>query len=430
MRRSEASAIVVGAGLSGLAAASALQRGGLQVRVVEARDRVGGRIWTSRAWPDLPIDLGASWIHGVDSNPVTELAEQAGARYVRTRYGSSLWFGRDGRRLEVDGDLAESEDMLERIRAEIDDAASDLSLAQAVRGSQLWARSDASRRAMLRKWINTAVEHEYAADWEHISAWYFDEDGDDLPGGDALFPEGFDQIVGPLAEGLSIRTGDAVRRIARTTDGATVHLADGSALSADHVVVTVPLGVLQSGGIEFSEPLADERQRAIGTLRAGLLNKCCLRFDRVAWPSESDWLQWLGPREGFWVEWVDLAHCAGLPVLMGFNAGAQAGEVERLDDRDTVASAHEALVAMFGSDFPAPRDGLVTRWGHDRHALGSYSYNAVGTQPDTRKELAGTDWDGVLAFAGEAASNHDFGSAHGAIHSGREVARQLLNGYT
>jgi monoamine oxidase len=279
---------------------------------------------------------------------------------------------------------------------------------------------------MLRKWINTFVEHEYAADWEHISAWHYDEDADDMPGGDVLFPDGFDQILRLLTAGLDIVRGAEVRSMSPAVAGVRLRLADGTVLAADHVVVTVPLGVLVSGRIEFAAPLARSRQRAIGTLRTGLLNKCCLRFDRVSWPDGADWLQWLGPRDGLWGEWVDLAHCTGAPVLMGFNAGAEAAEIERLDDAAAVASAHEALKSMFGSGFPMPRAAQITRWGQDQYALGSYSYNAIGTRPATRKKLAGADWDGALVFAGEATSARFFGSAHGAILSGRKAARQIL----
>src|SRR5512146_2971986 len=66
--------VVIGAGLAGLAAARELQAQGHDVVVVEARDRVGGRVWTSTQWADAPLDFGASWIHGTQGNPITELA--------------------------------------------------------------------------------------------------------------------------------------------------------------------------------------------------------------------------------------------------------------------------------------------------------------------------------------------------------------------
>ena len=188
--------VVIGAGLAGLAAAQDLVRQGQEVTVLEARERPGGRLWTSRLWPDLLVDLGATWVHGVRNNPLTTLADAVGAARLSTRYGSALWLDRDGSRLRMDGPLKTATRMLDRIRDEIEDAESDRSLADAVRGAQAWREATAEQRRILRKWINTSIEHEYGADWEQVSAWNFDDDKD-LAGGDVLFPQGFDQLLPP-----------------------------------------------------------------------------------------------------------------------------------------------------------------------------------------------------------------------------------------
>jgi len=123
---------------------------------------------------------------------------------------------------------------------------------------------------------------------------------------------------------------------------------------------------------------------------------------------------------------VSLARGLRAPVLLGFNAADPATEVEGLSDRATIASATEALRAMFGTRFPAPVAAQITRWGQDRFASGSYSFNALGTNATTRRALAGPDWDGQLWVAGEAASADYFGTAHGAVMSGHQVARDVL----
>ncbi|KPP91610.1 MAG: Monoamine oxidase [Roseibaca calidilacus] len=84
------------------------------------------------------------------------------------------------------------------------------------------------------------------------------------------------------------------------------------------------------------------------------------------------------------------------------------------------------LRAMFGNRFPAPVAAQITRWGQNPLSLGSYSFNAVGTGPQTRRALGGADWDGALWFAGEATEPGFFGTAHGAYLSGQSVAKAIL----
>jgi monoamine oxidase len=184
--------------------------------------------------------------------------------------------------------------------------------------------------------------------------------------------------------------------------------------------------VLQAGSVRFEEPLSRLRQAAIRDLGMGLLNKCWLRFDRIRWPRDADWMQWLGPQDGVWAEWLSLARHGDAPVLLGFNAGAQAAAIEALDDRATVASAMKALRAMFGAGLPEPLAAQITRWSVDPFARGSYSFHAVGTHSKTRRALAGTDWDGRLVFAGEACSDMHPATVHGAYLSGTAAARQVL----
>jgi monoamine oxidase len=416
--------VVVGAGIAGLAAARALADAGADVRVLEARPTIGGRIRTSRAWPDMPMDLGASWIHGVDGNPLTALADAAGAPRVITRYDSGIALDAAGRELALDAALARAARQVTAARAAVEDGARDVSLAAAVEGSSAWRAADARERRLMRHYVNSTIEQEYGGDWTETSAWHFDEDAA-FGGDDALFPQGYDRLVHYLAQGLDVRTGHAVRALAPVRGGVRATLADGGTLDADHAVVSVPLGVLRAGGIRFDASLAAPRAAALERLRMGLLNKCWLRFERVAWPADVDWIEWLGPVDGGWAQWLSLAKSARLPVLLAFHGGAQARELEALDDRATRDAAHAALKAMFGNRFPAPIADQITRWTRDPHTLGAYSFNAVGVTADTRRALGGSDWDGALVFAGEATSAEYFGTVHGALLSGRAAARAL-----
>jgi len=419
--RAPGTTLVIGAGIAGLAAARSLADAGRTVTVLEARNRIGGRIQTSRIWRGIPVDLGASWIHGVVGNPLTELASAAQIPTVLTRYENARLHispSLRARGIVESGEAWVRQTVEEALRA-AEDLRHDVSVREAIERQSSWERLSTLQKLQLEFWLAGHVEQEYGASVASLSAWSHDE-GEAFEGDDALFPAGFDAILDGQVRDLDIRLGQTVTDVRWGEDGAEVGLGTGQKLSADEVIVTVPLGVLKSGAIRFWPELPADKCDAIERLGMGLLNKHFLRFDRIFWPPEYDWHELISETPGRWSQWVSLAR-TGAPVLMGFTGATDALGVESFDDRETVAGAMQAVRAMFGSRAPDPMGWQITRWNEDPMSLGSYSFNAVGSGERERKILARNEAGGVLRFAGEACSSAYPGTVHGALLSGREA---------
>jgi monoamine oxidase len=417
--------IVVGAGFAGLAAARRLADAGFEVVVLEARDRIGGRVWTSRLWKDAPMDLGGSWIHGIDGNPLTAVADAAGARRVPTDEDSAILYrpGAEVADEDFDARVEAMAALIETARESAGELDRDISLAAAVERRLRGRSLSAVDRQALDFWVSASIEHEYAADWGDLSAQNYDDDGG-FDGPEVVFPEGYGALADHLASGLDIRLGQRVSLVDARGDGVEVR-SSGGAFGADAAIVTVPLGVLKKGTIEFLPALPERQGLAIEALEMGVLNKAILRFPAAFWPEDADWLAFAGEERGRWAEFFSLLRPTGLPILMGFNAGAFGREIEAWSDAEIVQDAMDALRDMFGKRIPQPSAFQLSRWASDPFAYGSYSYLPPGATGETRALLAEPLSD-KLVLAGEATSAEHSATVHGAYLSGLHAAAQLI----
>ena len=418
--------VVIGAGLSGLAAAQELHRQGHSVLVVEARKRIGGRIWTSTQWTDMPLDFGATWIHGPQGNPLTDLADQINATRLTTSYDRAVIYNTSGKPLSEAEEARMSDLRAQVFRAleQAQDGDTDASIRQVI--TPLINQFDEASQdyRFINFILNGAIEHEYSGSVERLSAHWYDSDRE-FEGDDVLFARGFQVIPELLAQGLQIELGQVVKEIQWQRSPVRV-ITQKTEFSADHVVVTLPLGVLQANTVRFSPELPRSKQDAIAKLGMGVLNKCYLRFVDVFWDADVDWLEYIPARHGEWTEWVSFKQAANLPVLLGFNAADWGRAIETWSNEQIVASAMQTLRTIYGVSIPEPIDYQITRWATDPFSLGSYSYNRVGAVPKMRQELAAPLEKSVF-FAGEASHQDYFGTAHGAYLSGLRAAQEILN---
>lgn len=403
--------VVVGAGIAGLAAARRLVDEGVRVTVLEARERIGGRVWTDMSL-GVPVDLGASWIHGTDGNPIVGLAADAGAKTVETDFDSVLLFDADGvvdaRKATAafaawDGIAAE----IESLSHEADDTAS---LADGL--AEVADLDD----PLLAWHVQSSVVAEYAADPDELSLAWFGAEGE-FAGPDVILPGGYAAVADYLARGLTVRPATVVTRIAHAGNPIHVETSRG-AVAADRVIVTVPLGVLKAGGIAFDPALPERKRRAIARLGFGVLNKVVLTFSERFWPESTDMFGLVGSRQPV-TDLLNGLTFGGTPLLVGFRGGGAARSREALSDHDAIG---EMLAAI---DAPAPTGGLVTRWAADPYARGSYSFLSVGASPHDQRALAEPVGERLL-FAGEATHEEFFATVHGAYLSGVREAERIL----
>jgi len=418
--------LIIGAGMSGLAAAQTLVKKGYEVVVLEGRNRLGGRIWTSQNWKDTPLDLGASWIHGVKDNPLTALAAQIQAKTVQTSYDRYSIYTSDGKALNQSQE-AHLESLWHKIQSAIQQANQqnkDQSLQSAVYKGVKYQSLSRQDQQWVDFLISARIEQEYAGSSKLLSAQWYESEAE-FDGPDALFSQGYQILIQALAKGIQYTLNQEVKSIDWSEDEIVVKTQNKTYL-ADRVLVTVPLGVLKAGKIQFSPALPQEKTKAIQALGMGILNKLYLRFPRAFWPEQSDWIEKIPQGQAAWTEWLSLKRTFQLPILLGFSSGEKAKSMEKWSDQEIVSSAMQTLQTIFGKNIPKPSDYQITRWGEDPFSYGSYSFNALGALPPMRENLA-KNIEEILFFAGEATERYHFSTVHGAYLSGLRAAQEISN---
>ncbi len=411
--------VVIGAGISGLAAAKKLKQKGFTVVILEAQEKVGGRIRTDRSL-GVAFDEGASWIHGSKGNPITDLAARSGANTFFTDDDNIGVFDIDG--------TAYSGNVLTNAENQFNDALDAVAKAGMVTQSfEQVFNSLYPAQANNRLWkymLSAFLEFDTAGDISKLSSKYFYDD-EQFGGEDVIVTNGYDKMTDFLAQGLDVRLNTRVSSVDYSTAKVKV-VANGNVFEADYVIVSVPLGVLKNGAIAFSPALPNDKSTAISKTNMGNVNKFLLVWNTAFWDINRQYIGYTPETKGKFNYFLNVKKFAPINALMTFAFGDYATVTENMSDGSVVDEIMLHLKNIYGSNIPNPNGLLRTKWSQNINAYGAYSYATNSTTTADFDTLAKAV-NNRLFFAGEHTSRDYRGTVHGAYLSGIREADKIIN---
>ncbi|XP_045792149.1 lysine-specific histone demethylase 1 homolog 3 [Trifolium pratense] len=478
--------IIIGAGPAGLTAARHLNRQGFTVTVLEARNRIGGRVFTDHSSLSVPVDLGASIITGVEADVATErrpdpsslVCAQLGLELSVLNSDCPLYDTVTGQKVPADMDEAlEAEynsllDDMVLVVAQKGEQAMKMSLEDGLeyalkirrtghsKGSEETKQSNSADRPFDSKrdgameqnfdeildprerrvmdWHFAHLEYGCAALLKEVSLPYWNQD--DVYGGfggpHCMIKGGYSTVVESLGEGLGIHLNHVVTNVSygikepSKNNKVKVSTLNGNEFFGDAVLITVPLGCLKAKTIQFSPSLPEWKCSSIQRLGFGVLNKVILEFPTVFWDDAVDYFGATAEersKRGHCFMFWNVKKTVGAPVLIALVVGKAAIDGQSLSSSDHVNHALKVLRKLFGeASVPDPLAYVVTDWGRDPYSFGAYSYVAVGASGEDY-DIIGKPVDNCLFFAGEATCKEHPDTVGGAMMSGLREAVRIID---
>jgi monoamine oxidase len=400
--QNEFSVVVVGGGAAGVAAARRLHDLSLDVLLVEARERLGGRAWT-RDNSGYPLDLGCGWLHSADRNEWRLIAEGQGFAIDKTPppwSKPSLNFKSGG-----ESEFGQAMNELFARLDEFPDGAPDVPASRLIDANGQWVG--------LMNAVSTYIS---GVELDGISARDLSRYAS--TGVDWRIREGYGRLVAAYGANLPVRLECPLRHINHKGRKLKLETSQG-VLVTQAAIIALPASLLARGDISFDPPLDGKREAAAG-LPLGLADKLYLSLaDAEDFEIDSRCFgRTDSPATGAY-------HFRpfGRPIIEAYFGGKLARELEAAGEAAFFDFVLSELTDLFGHGFARRIKPVeLHMWGMDPFAKGSYSYALPG-KSDCRAELA-RPIDGRLFFAGEACSRHDFSTAHGAYRTGIQAAEQ------
>ena len=414
---SDKTVIVIGAGISGLAAAKTLKEKGFNVIILEAQDKVGGRLRTNRSL-GVSFDEGASWIHGTNGNPITSLAQQAGMSNVFTDDESLVCY-------DI-GPTLRSKSVFDTAETELEEILNNLKKS----GSATQSFEDVFKnfypgKSEDRLWkflLSTYITFDLG-DLNKVSSTLYNE-GEEFNGEERISVNGYDTIPNYLANGLNIQLNQRVSKIDYSETKIKVS-HNNEVTEADYVLVTVPLGVLKSGKIEFVPALPTVKQTAIQKIGMNCVNKFLLTWNNAFW-DDKQYICYTPETRDKFNYFVNLKKVhPDTNALMTFAYADYARQTETMTDAQIIEEVMIHLKDIYGNNIPNPTSMLRTKWQSNENSFGAYSFTQVGTEMRHFDDLA-EEVNEKLFFAGEHTHIDYFSTAHGAYLSGVREADKII----
>lgn len=398
--------IIIGAGVAGLSAAQKLVQAGKEVIVLEARNRIGGRLFTRHDLAEVPIELGGELVHGTQAATWNVIRENN----IRT-----VELGQPIDATSHDLDFSRLPKPLKHEN-----------VAQYLERNNL----DGHRMPPYLRFLSVDDEPFRRMDARFFFAYYSHQSahGELYGEHDFRVPDGYDQLPKVLAHNVPIRLQTIVQEV-RWSDGhvrvISLHNHVTETLETKTVLITLPIGILRHGDVRFTPELPEWKDHAIQSFSTVDVAKIIYIFDQPVLPKGVDQLHDFSANPPMW--WRGSAghpHSKG-DVIIAWVAGDNARALLEQDYETALYTGLESLRTLLGREDITPTSGIMHNWAGDPYARGAYSFLLHGS--DEAHEELSRPINNTLFWAGEAMSNENESTVHGAYESGLLAAHQILD---